>query len=46
MACLEGTRIVSRKIKQAIREIKLVDPDGQLVLAAEALGITMGRPAK
>jgi 6-phosphofructokinase 1 len=44
MACLEGNKIVCKKIKEAIRNIKLVDPEGQMVKAAEALGITMGRP--
>jgi 6-phosphofructokinase 1 len=44
MVCLKGNAIVSKKIKQAIRNINLVDPGGQLVKTAEALGITMGRP--
>jgi 6-phosphofructokinase 1 len=43
MVCLKGTKIVCKKIKQAIKEINYVDPDGQLVRTAEALGITMGR---
>jgi len=43
MVCLKGNKIVCKKIKQAIKEIKLVDPTGQLVKTAEALGITMGR---
>lgn len=44
MVCLKGNKIVCKKIKQAIENIKLVDPEGQLVKTAEALGITMGRP--
>jgi phosphofructokinase-like protein len=44
MVCLDGTRIICKNIKQAIREINYVDPKGQLVRTAEALGITMGRP--
>ena len=44
MVCLKGNDIVCKKIKKAIKEINLVDPEGQLVKTAEALGITMGRP--
>jgi 6-phosphofructokinase 1 len=43
MVCLKGNEIVSKKIDQAIKNINLVDPGGQLVKTAEALGITMGR---
>jgi len=43
MVCLRGNAIVCEKIKQAIRGINLVDPEGQLVKTAEALGITTGR---
>ncbi len=43
MVCLKGTKIVSKEIKQAIKQINWVDPEGQLVKTAEALGITMGR---
>jgi 6-phosphofructokinase 1 len=44
MVCLKGNAIVAKEIVQAIKEIKHVDPDGQLVRTAEALGITTGRP--
>ncbi len=44
MVCLKGNKIICKKIKQAIKQINLVDPEGQLVKTAEALGITMGRP--
>ncbi len=43
MVCLQGRSIVCRRIKQAVKKLKLVDPDGQLVRTAEALGITLGR---
>ena len=43
MVCLKGNAIVAKKIKQAIKQINRVDPEGQLVKTAEALGITMGR---
>jgi phosphofructokinase-like protein len=45
LVCLKGTEIVCKKISEAIENINLVDPEGQLVKTAEALGITMGRPA-
>jgi 6-phosphofructokinase 1 len=43
MVCLKGNKIVCKEIKKAIKNINLVDPGGQLVKTAEALGITMGR---
>ncbi|MSM38751.1 MAG: ATP-dependent 6-phosphofructokinase [Geobacter sp.] len=43
MACLRGTKIRSVAIEQAIRELKLVDPHGEMVQAAEELGIMVGR---
>jgi len=46
MVCLKGNEIVAKKISQAIENINRVDPEGQLVRTAEALGITMGRPGR
>jgi len=43
MACLRGTKICSVPIEQAIRELKLVNPHGEMVRAAEELGIMVGR---
>ncbi len=43
MVCLKGRRIESAPITAAIQGIKRVDPNGQLVAAAEALGIELGR---
>lgn len=43
MACLKGCRITSVDIGEAIRELKLVDPDGEIVRSAEDLGIMTGR---
>jgi 6-phosphofructokinase 1 len=42
MACLKGRSITSVSIAEATRELKLVDPDGEIVTAAEDLGIMMG----
>jgi 6-phosphofructokinase 1 len=43
MVCLKGRRIESVPITAAIHGIKRVDPKGQLVRTAEALGIELGR---
>lgn len=43
MACLRGRSILSVPIEDATRELKLVDPDGEIVRAAEDLGIMLGR---
>lgn len=43
MVCLRENNIICKKIKQAIKNINLVDPEGQLVKTADALGITTGR---
>src|SRR6266571_181447 len=43
MACLKGRKITSVTIEEATRELKLVDPDGEIVRTAEDLGIMMGR---
>ncbi len=46
MVCLRGRKIEHGPIESAIRRLKRVDPDGQVVATAEALGITLGRPDK
>jgi 6-phosphofructokinase 1 len=43
MACLKGRSITSVSIEDATRELKLVDPDGEIVKTAEDLGIKLGR---
>ncbi|TYP00156.1 6-phosphofructokinase [Geothermobacter ehrlichii] len=43
MVALRGQQIVSVPVKDAINHLRLVDPDGQLVATAEALGICCGR---
>ncbi len=43
MACLKGRSITSVPIEDAIRDLKLVDPQGEIVRAAEDLGIMLGR---
>jgi phosphofructokinase-like protein len=43
MVCLRGRRIESAPITAAIQGLKRVNPDGQLVRTAEALGIELGR---
>jgi 6-phosphofructokinase 1 len=43
MVCLRGTEIRSVKIEKAVRRLKLVNPRGQMVNAAEELGIMLGR---
>lgn len=43
MACLKGRHITSVTIEDATRNLKLVDPDGEIVRTAEDLGIMMGR---
>jgi 6-phosphofructokinase 1 len=43
MACLKGRGISSVSIEDATRELKLVDPDGEIVQTAEDLGIMLGR---
>ncbi len=46
MVCLKGRRVKSTTIKSAVKKIKHVDPDGEMVKAAEALGASFGRPDK
>jgi 6-phosphofructokinase 1 len=43
MACLRGTEIRSASIERAVRRLKLVNPRGQMAMAAEELGIMLGR---
>jgi 6-phosphofructokinase len=43
MACLKGRTITSVTIESATRDLKLVDPDGEIVRTAEDLGIMVGR---
>jgi 6-phosphofructokinase 1 len=46
IVCLKGRTIKSYEIKSAIKNLKVVNPDGQTVRTAEALGICMGRSNK
>ncbi|KAB0670540.1 6-phosphofructokinase [Oryzomonas sagensis] len=43
MACLKGRAITSVPIEDAVRDLKLVDPTGEIVQTAEELGIMLGR---
>lgn len=43
MVCLRGREIRSVPIEKAVRRLKLVNPRGQMVCAAEELGIAVGR---
>ncbi|RNC68602.1 MAG: ATP-dependent 6-phosphofructokinase [Desulfuromonadales bacterium] len=43
MVCLRGRDIRSVPIEKAVRRLKLVNPRGQMVTAAEELGIAVGR---
>jgi ATP-dependent phosphofructokinase / diphosphate-dependent phosphofructokinase len=43
MACLRGRSIVTAPIENATRDLKLVDPDGEIVRTALDLGISLGR---
>ena len=42
MACLRGRTIISVPIEDATRDLKLVDPDGEIVQTARDLGIMLG----
>jgi len=44
LVCLKGRQIKSAPIRTAIKKLKRVDPNGQMVKTAEALGIEFGRP--
>ncbi|RLE19065.1 MAG: 6-phosphofructokinase [Acidobacteria bacterium] len=43
MVCLKTPKIRIVPIKEAVASLKNVDPDGQLVKAAESIGISLGR---
>jgi ATP-dependent phosphofructokinase / diphosphate-dependent phosphofructokinase len=43
MVCLKGRSIKSVAMEKAVRKLKLVDPDGEMVRCAEDLGIMLGR---
>jgi len=43
MICLHNNKISSIPITDAVNQLKLVDPDGDLVRTAEAVGISFGR---
>jgi len=43
MVCLKGVEIKSVPIEKAVRKLKLVDPKGEIVIAAEEFGICLGR---
>ncbi len=44
MVCLRGREIGEVEIEEAVGKLKKVDPNGQLIRAAEQLGIEFGRP--
>ncbi|MDD3641991.1 MAG: 6-phosphofructokinase [Candidatus Krumholzibacteria bacterium] len=46
MVCLRGRKIVTDEISDAVKRLNLVDPAGQFVRTAEALGISFGRDQK
>ncbi len=43
MVCLKGRDIKAVPIERAVRNLKLLDPDGDMVKTAEELGIILGR---
>jgi len=43
MVALKGQQVVDVEIARAVSRLNLVDPDGELVTTAEALGIMVGR---
>lgn len=43
MACLRGRSIGTISIEEATRDLKLVNPDGEITRAAEDIGISLGR---
>ena len=46
MACLRGNRIESATLEEAIGQLKLVDPKGEIAVTAEKLSICLGRVNK
>ncbi|MBN2071114.1 MAG: ATP-dependent 6-phosphofructokinase [Candidatus Krumholzibacteriota bacterium] len=43
MVCLRGREIRSADIRSAVKKLKVVDPEGQMVRTAESLGASVGR---
>jgi hypothetical protein len=43
MVCYQDFRIESVRIEKAVGAFKAVDPDGEFVRTAEAIGISFGR---
>ncbi len=43
MVSFRPPHITSVPLEEAIKGLKLVDPDGEIVMAAEAMGVTFGR---
>jgi 6-phosphofructokinase 1 len=43
MVSLKGRQVVDVKISKAVSQLNLVEPDGELIRTAEALGINVGR---
>ena len=43
MVALRGRQVLDVEISDAVNSLNLVDPDGELAAAAEALGISLGR---
>lgn len=46
MVCLRGGKIESAPIEEAVGQLKLVNPDGEIATVAEKLSICLGRPNK
>jgi len=46
IVCLKGRQIKAAPISVAIKKLKRVNPNGQVVKTAEALGIELGRPSR
>ncbi|HWO22312.1 MAG TPA: ATP-dependent 6-phosphofructokinase [Kofleriaceae bacterium] len=42
VAAVDGGRIVSKPIEKAVKKLKLVDPQGELVRTAKGIGIELG----
>ena len=42
MAALEGGKLVAKPIDKAVKKLKLVDPQGELVRTAQGIGIELG----
>lgn len=42
MVCLHGTKIESVPIAEAVRELRRVPPDGDIVFAAKSVGVSFG----